>query len=134
MNSPDMQIRARYACQLLEWARGMFKEIEKITDAADVLLNPDLKAGKVRTLLKSVTNDYGFFDDIDTKPFMAKLVEVIEHEKKAVARKRTGERQTTYRRKQRKADGNVTYIVARKRNPVPKANGAVPEEGPHLAG
>ena len=88
----------------------------------------------MQTLLKSVTNDYGFFNDIDTKPFLAELAEVIEHEKEAVARKRTGERQAMHRRNQRKADGNVTYIAARKRDPAPKGNGAVPEQGPDLAG
>ena len=117
MNSPDMQIRARCARQLFEWARGMSKEIEKITQAADVLLNPDIKASRVHTLLHRVTNEFGFFDkSIDRKPFLADMAEVIEHEKEAVARNRTGERQRMHRRNQRKPDGNVTYIAAKKRN------------------
>ena len=88
----------------------------------------------MQTLLKSVTNDYGFFNDIDTKPFLAELAEVIEHEKEAMVRRRTGERQATYRRQQRKPDGNVTYIAAKPRPSTPlKGNGAATEDGPPMA-
>ena len=110
----------------------MSKEIEKITHAADVLLNPAFKAGNVRTLLKKVTNDFGFFNsDVDTKSFLADLAKVIDHEKEAIARNRSGERQRMHRRNQRKPDGNVTYIAAKPRSSPPlKGNGAAPDDGP----
>ena len=130
MNSPDMQNRIRSANELLKWARGMTKEIETISNAVSLLLCPDVKASRALTVLKAATNRFGFFDDIDTKPFLAELAEVIEHEKEAMVRRRTGERQATYRRRQRKPDGNVTYIAAKKRN---GAAVAAPEDGGGVA-